>query len=189
MGGVGHDVGVGRVVDLRTLGITKMVMLTGDNERVARAVAMAVGLEDVRAGLLPEDKIAAVAALVGQHGQAAMVGDGANDGPALARATVGIAMGGAGTDVALEAADVVLMSDELGMLPFAVGLGRAARAVILQNLFIAIGAIALLIPATLFGWAGLGVAVLIHEGSTIIVVLNALRLLTYGGQPKAGSVE
>jgi Cd2+/Zn2+-exporting ATPase len=176
--------------DLRALGVTKMVMLTGDNERVARAVATAVGLDDVRASLLPEDKIAAVAALVGQHGQAAMVGDGANDGPALARATVGIAMGGAGTDVALEAADVVLMSDDLGMLPFAVGLGRAARAVILQNLFIALGAIALLIPATLFGWAGLGVAVLIHEGSTIIVVFNALRLLTYGGsQRSAPSVK
>jgi Cd2+/Zn2+-exporting ATPase len=88
-------------------------------------------------------------------------------------------MGGAGTDVALEAADVVLMSDDLGKLPFAVGLSRAARAVIRQNLFIALGAIALLIPATLFGWAGLGLAVLIHEGSTIVVVLNALRLLNY----------
>ena len=105
------------LAELRSLGVAKTVMLTGDNERVARAVAQAVGLEDVRASLLPEDKIAAVASLVEQYGQAAMVGDGANDGPALARATVGIAMGGAGTDVALEAADVVLMSDELGKLP------------------------------------------------------------------------
>ena len=162
-------------------------MLTGDNERVARAVAQAVGLEDVRAGLLPEDKIAIVADLVKKYGQAAMVGDGANDGPALARATVGIAMGGAGSDVALEAADVVLMSDDLGKLPFAVGLSRAARAVICQNLFIALGAVALLIPATLFGWAGLGLAVLIHEGSTIVVVFNALRLLTYRATQKAGA--
>ena len=167
------------LAELRSLGVTKTVMLTGDNERVARAVAQAVGLEDVRASLMPEDKIAIVAGLVEQYGQAAMVGDGANDGPALARATVGIAMGGAGTDVALEAADVVLMSDDLGKLPFAVGLSRAARAVIRQNLFIALGAVALLIPATLFGWAGLGLAVLIHEGSTIVVVFNALRLLTY----------
>jgi Cd2+/Zn2+-exporting ATPase len=168
------------LAELRSLGVTKTVMLTGDNESVARAVAQAVGLDDVRASLLPEDKIAIVAGLVEQYGQAAMVGDGANDGPALARATVGIAMGGAGTDVALEAADVVLMSDDLGKLPFAVGLSRAARAVIRQNLFIALGAVALLIPATLFGWAGLGLAVLIHEGSTIVVVFNSLRLLFYG---------
>ncbi len=176
------------LTELRSLGVANTVMLTGDNERVARAVGQAVGLEDVRAGLMPEDKIAAVASLVEQYGQAAMVGDGANDGPALARATVGIAMGGAGTDVALEAADVVLMSDDLGKLPFAVGLSRAARAVIRQNLFIALGAVALLIPATMFGWAGLGLAVLIHEGSTIVVVLNALRLLTYRAAPKAGAI-
>ena len=177
------------LAELRSLGITKTVMLTGDNERVARAVAQAVGLEDVRASLMPEDKIAIVAGLVERYGQAAMVGDGANDGPALARATVGIAMGGAGTDVALEAADVVLMSDDLGKLPFAVGLSHAARAVIRQNLFIALGAVALLIPATLFGWAGLGLAVLIHEGSTIVVVFNALRLLAYHPRPEVGSVS
>ena len=171
------------LAELRALGIIKTVMLTGDNERVARAVAQTVDLEDVHASLLPEDKIAAVADLVKAYGQAAMVGDGANDGPALARATVGIAMGGAGTDVALEAADVVLMGDDLGKLPFAVGLGRAARTIIRQNLFIALGAVALLVPATLFGWAGLGVAVLIHEGSTLVVVFNALRLLTYSTSP------
>jgi Cd2+/Zn2+-exporting ATPase len=176
------------LAELQSLGVTKAVMLTGDNERVARAVADAVGLEDVRASLLPEDKIAAVARLVEQYGQAAMVGDGANDAPALARATVGVAMGGAGSDVALEAADVVLMSDELCKLPFAVGLSRAARAVIRQNLFIALGAVVLLIPATLFGWAGLGLAVLIHEGSTIVVVLNALRLLAYPAPAKAGPI-
>lgn len=162
-------------------------MLTGDNERVARAVAKAVGLEDVQASLLPEEKVAAVAKLVEQYGQVAMLGDGVNDAPALARATVGIAMGGAGNDVALEAADVVLMGDELGKLPLAVGLSRAARAVIRQNLLIALGTIALLIPATLFGWAGLGLAVFIHEGSTIVVVFNALRLLTYRAMPRAGA--
>lgn len=164
---------------LQSLGITKTMMLTGDNERVAQAVAQQVGLRDVRAGLLPEDKVTAVARLVALYGQAAMVGDGVNDAPALARATVGIAMGGAGTDVALETADVALMGDELGKLPFAVALSRAARRAIRQNLFISLGVVAVLIPATLLGWAGIGVAVLIHEGSTIVVVLNALRLLTY----------
>lgn len=167
---------------LGALGIAKIVMLTGDNERVARAVAHEVGLSEVRASLLPEDKVAVMANLVEEYGQAAMVGDGVNDAPALARATVGIAMGGAGTDVALETADIALMGDELDKLPFAVALSRAARRTIRQNLFIALGVVALLIPATLFGWAGIGVAVLIHEGSTIVVVLNALRLLTYHEQ-------
>jgi Cd2+/Zn2+-exporting ATPase len=143
-----------------------------------------VGLSEVRASLLPEDKVSAMASLVAQHGQAAMVGDGVNDAPALARATVGIAMGGAGTDVALETADVALMGDDLGKLPFAVALSRAARGVIRQNLFVSLGVVALLIPATLFGWAGIGVAVLIHEGSTIVVVLNALRLLAYHEQQR-----
>ena len=164
---------------LRAAGIARPVMLTGDNERVARAVAREVGLDDVRASLLPEDKVKAMAELVERHGLTAMVGDGVNDAPALARATIGIAMGGAGTDVALETADIALMGDELGKLPFAVALSRAARSVIRQNLFLSLGVVALLIPATLFGWAGIGIAVLIHEGSTIVVVLNALRLLTY----------
>ena len=170
------------LAELRALGIAKTVMLTGDNERVARAVAQGVGLSEVRASLLPEDKVGAIASLVEQYGLAAMVGDGVNDAPALARATVGIAMGGAGSDVALETADVVLMGDELGKLPFAVALSRAARSAIRQNLLISLGVVALLIPATLFGWAGIGVAVLIHEGSTIVVVLNALRLLSYREQ-------
>jgi Cd2+/Zn2+-exporting ATPase len=167
---------------LQSLGVVKTVMLTGDNERVARVVAQELGVNEVRAGLLPEDKVAAVAKLVEQHGLVAMVGDGVNDAPALARATVGIAMGGAGTDVALETADVALMGDDLGKLPFTVALSRGARAVIRQNLLISLGVVALLIPATLSGWAGIGVAVLIHEGSTVVVVLNALRLLTYHGQ-------
>ncbi|TAH44644.1 MAG: cadmium-translocating P-type ATPase [Betaproteobacteria bacterium] len=164
---------------LHALGIAERVMLTGDNERVARTVAQDVGLNDVRASLLPEDKVTAMAELVARYGQVAMVGDGVNDAPALARATVGIAMGGAGSDVALETADIVLMGDELGKLPFAVSLSRAARTAIRQNLYLSLGVVALLIPATLSGWAGIGVAVLIHEGSTIVVVLNALRLLRF----------
>ena len=166
---------------LHQLGIRKTIMLTGDNERVGRAIADAVGLDEVEAGLLPEDKVKAMEELGQRYGQVAMVGDGVNDAPAMARATVGIAMGGAGTDVALETADVALMADDLSKLPFAVALSRASRRIIRQNLYVSLGVVALLIPATLFGWAGIGVAVLIHEGSTVVVVVNALRLLAYRG--------
>lgn len=164
---------------LRQLGIRKTIMLTGDHERVGRAVASEIGLDEVKADLLPEDKVKAIAELGERYGQVAMVGDGVNDAPAMARATVGIAMGGAGTDVALEAADVALMADDLSKLPFAVALSRASRRIIRQNLWVSLGVVAILIPATLFGWAGIGVAVLVHEGSTMIVVINALRLLTF----------
>ena len=170
---------------LHEIGIRKTIMLTGDNERVGRAIADAIGLDEVQAGLLPEDKVAAMEALGQRHGQVAMVGDGVNDAPAMARATVGIAMGGAGTDVALETADVALMADDLSKLPFAVALSRASRRIIRQNLFVSLGVVALLIPATLFGWAGIGLAVLVHEGSTVVVVINALRLLTYEGRASA----
>ena len=174
---------------LRQLEIRKTIMLTGDHESVGRAIADAVGLDEVKAGLLPEDKVQAMDDLSRRYGLVAMVGDGVNDAPAMARAAVGIAMGGAGTDVALETADVALMADDLSKLPFAVALSRASRRVIRQNLWISLGVVVLLIPATLLGWAGIGVAVLLHEGSTLFVVLNALRLLAYpsasgeGGKP------
>jgi len=167
---------------LHRIGVRKTIMLTGDNESVGRAIADAVGLDEVHAGLLPEDKVTAMEELGQRYGRVAMVGDGVNDAPAMARATVGIAMGGAGTDVALETADVALMADDLSRLPFAVALSRASRRIIRQNLFVSLGVVALLIPATLFGWAGIGLAVLIHEGSTIVVVINALRLLAYEDQ-------
>ena len=166
---------------LLDLGIRKLVMLTGDNRSVAQQVAQMVGVTDVRAELLPEDKLTAIRELQAEHGLVAMVGDGVNDAPALATATVGIAMGGAGTAVALETADVALMSDDLGKLPFAVGLSRASRSVIRQNLAISLGVIGLLIVTSVFGLMALSGAVILHEGSSILVVLNALRLLRYEG--------
>jgi len=164
---------------LSDMGIRSLIMLTGDNAQVAGTIARAAGVTDVRSGLLPEDKVTAIQDLMQQHGQVAMVGDGVNDAPALAHATVGIAMGAGGSDVALETADVALMGDDLSKLPFAVALSRQSRAIIRQNLWIALGVIALLVPSTLFGFARLGVAVVFHEGSTLVVVANALRLLRF----------
>jgi Zn2+/Cd2+-exporting ATPase len=166
---------------LQALGIEKTAILTGDNPRVAAAITKEAGLTEYYADLMPEDKAKAIQDLAKKYGIVAMVGDGVNDAPALANATVGIAMGGASTDVALETADVALMSDNLGRLPFAVGLGRATRSIILQNLAIALGVIIVLVIASLAGWTGIGVAIFFHEGSTILVVLNALRLLGYRG--------
>ncbi len=164
---------------LRKLGVRQLVMLTGDNEQVAARIGAQVGVTDVRAGLLPEQKLEAIRELQAEYGAIAMIGDGVNDAPALATATVGIAMGGAGTAVALETADVALMADDLGKLPFAVGLSRASRAVIRQNLGVSLGVIVLLIVTSVIGAVELSGAVVLHEGSSLIVVLNALRLLGF----------
>ena len=167
------------LLQLHQIGIKHLVMLTGDNQKVAAHLAPLVGVTDVRADLLPEHKVAAIQQLQAEFGGVAMIGDGVNDAPALANATVGIAMGAGGTDVALETADIALMADDLSKLPFAVGLSRQAKNIIRQNLWISLGVIAILVPSTLFGFARLGVAVVFHEGSTLVVVLNALRLLRY----------
>ncbi|MCG2787780.1 MAG: cadmium-translocating P-type ATPase [Anaerolineae bacterium] len=167
---------------LKQTGVAHTIMLTGDNSRSASAIAKEIGLTEFRADLMPEDKLAVIRELVKEYGQVAMIGDGVNDAPALANATVGIAMGGAGTDVALQTADVALMGDDLSKLPFAVGLGRATRAIIVQNLFISLGVIALLIITSITGIVSIGVAVVFHEGSTLVVVANALRLLGYQNQ-------
>jgi Cd2+/Zn2+-exporting ATPase len=168
---------------LKTLGIEHLVMLTGDNRAVAARIAQEVGVTDFKAGLLPEDKLTAIRELRLAHGPIGMVGDGVNDAPALASATVGIAMGGAGTAVALETADVALMGDDLEKLAYSVALSRASQRIIKQNLFIALGVIGLLVIASLSGAIVLSVAVVFHEGSTVVVVLNSLRLL--GWKPRA----
>ncbi len=164
---------------LRKLGIERIVMLTGDNQGVANAVARAIGITDPLGSLLPEDKVEHVKRLREEEGAVAMIGDGVNDAPAMASSTVSIAMGAAGSDVALETADVALMADRLDNLPFAIGLSRQARRIIKQNLWISLGVVAILVPLTVFGVASLGPAVIAHEGSTMVVVLNALRLLAY----------
>ncbi len=174
------------IANLRTLGITRMVMMSGDNQRVADAVAKDVGLDEAFGDLMPEDKVAAIKRLRSEQ-EVAMVGDGVNDAPAMANATVGIAMGAAGSDVALETADVALMGDDLARLPFVIGLSRSTNRIIKQNLWISLGMVAVLVPATLFGLQ-LGAAVVFHEGSTLLVVANALRLLTYRERPISGRV-
>ncbi|MEO5815033.1 MAG: heavy metal translocating P-type ATPase, partial [Gemmatimonadaceae bacterium] len=163
---------------LRSVGIERVLMLTGDNARVGHAVATEVGIQEVRADLLPEDKLSIIKDLV-REGPVAMVGDGVNDAPALAHATVGIAMGGAGTAAALETADVALMGDDLERLVFAIGLSRQARSVIRQNLAISLGVIVVLVVAAVTGRVGIGTAVVFHEGSTLVVIANGLRLLAY----------
>ncbi len=167
---------------LHRLGIQRVVMLTGDNERVARAVARQAGVDEYYADLLPQDKVALIKRLskAGDRPRhVAMVGDGVNDAPALASASLGIAMGAAGTDVALETADVVLMSDDLRQIAYAIALSRQARRVIIQNLAFAIAVIVMLVMAALGLQLPLPLGVVGHEGSTVIVVLNGLRLLLF----------
>ncbi|MEM6560434.1 MAG: heavy metal translocating P-type ATPase [Planctomycetota bacterium] len=164
--------------ELHEMGVRRTIMISGDNGKVAAAVAREVGIDEAWGDLMPEDKVASIEKLRADEGRVAMVGDGVNDAPAMAAATVGIAMGAAGSDVALETADVALMADDLRHLPFAVGLSRKSRGIIRQNLWLSLGMVAFLVPATIFG-LGIGPAVALHEGSTLIVVFNALRLLGY----------
>lgn len=164
---------------LHKLGIRKMIMLTGDNQKVAEAVAKETGITHAWGNLLPEQKVKAIEKLRASEKKVAMVGDGVNDAPAMAKSTVGIAMGAAGSDVALETADIALMADKLENLPFAIGLSKKAHGIIRQNLVISLGMVVILIPLTILGYASIGPAVIGHEGSTLVVVFNALRLLAY----------
>ena len=168
------------VRDLHELGIEHLVMLTGDHADAADAIARGLDLDAVEAELSPEDKLARIDTLKERYSVVAMIGDGVNDAPALAHANVGIAMCAAGTDVAMETADIVLMGSEIERLPETIRLARKSRRIIGQNLIIALAVIAVVAPLAALGIATLGLAVLLHEGSTIVVVLNALRLLRGG---------
>ncbi len=176
---------VSTLAALKKMGIKRMIMLTGDNQKVANAIAKNIGITDPMGSLLPEDKVKVIEQLKEQEGGVAMVGDGVNDAPAMAKSTVGIAMGAAGSDVALETADIALMADKLDNLPFAIGLSRKAKLIIKQNLIISLGMVAILVPLTIMGTIAIGPAVVGHEGSTVIVVLNALRLLKYESEKRS----
>ena len=162
---------------LRGQGVQRIVMLTGDSQGTAKAIAAELGVDEFQAELLPEDKVAAVEALRRQHGSIAMVGDGVNDAPALAAADVGIAMGAAGSDAALETADIALMADELLKLPYAFRLSRATVRNIKANLAISVVLKAAFVVAAVAGVATLWMAVLADTGASVIVIANALRLL------------
>ncbi len=165
---------------LRQAGVAHLVMVTGDDAGTARAIATAVGIDEVRAELFPEDKSRILGELRARYGPVAMIGDGVNDAPALAAADVGIALGAAGSDVALETADVVLMGEDLRELAHAVDLSHRARAIVRQNLTFAVSVMVVLVVLALGGWIGLTTGVIGHEGSTVLVVFNGLRLLRTG---------
>ena len=167
----------GAIEMLRSQGIEHIAVLTGDHEASARALAEHLGLDTWRAGLLPEDKVAAVNELRSRFGALAMVGDGVNDAPALATADVGIAMGVAGTDAALETADVALMSDELVKIPYAIRLSRATSRNIRANIAFSLALKAAFLVMAVAGAATLWMAVIADTGASLIVIANALRLL------------
>ena len=164
------------IADLRRQGIKKLILLTGDNPTTAAAIARQAGMDEFRAGLLPQEKVRVVHHLLGQYKTVGMVGDGINDAPALAASSVGIAMGSAGTDVALETADIALMGDDLSRLGYTITLSRKALRIIRQNLVISFLAIGLLISLTFLGILNLTLAIIGHEGSALLVIANAMRL-------------
>lgn len=169
----------GLLKTLKHLGVQSTVMLTGDNAATAQTVAQAVGVDQVYADLLPEDKVKVIKTLQQQYGTVAMVGDGINDAPALAQASVGIAMGQSGSDIALETADIVLMADRLEKLAQAIRLGVKSQQIIKQNIVLALTSVAVLLVANFWGALTLPAGVLGHEGSTLLVTLNGLRLLRF----------
>lgn len=170
------------VKELKKQGLKKVVMLTGDNERAAKAIAETAGLDSYYSQLLPEDKVRVLKGLQETYGRAVMVGDGVNDAPALATADLGIAVGGVGSDVAMETADVVLMSEEIGKLSYAIGLSRATVVNMKQNITFALIVAAFLLAGVLIKTVNLSIGMLVHELSVILVVINAIRLLAYGNK-------
>ncbi|MAS06918.1 MAG: heavy metal translocating P-type ATPase [Ahrensia sp.] len=165
------------VAKLHAQGVKAIVMLTGDNERTARAVAAEVGIDEVRAELLPEDKVAAIEELVARHDVVAMIGDGVNDAPAMARAHYGIAMGAVGSDAAIETADIALMTDDIARVPWLIGHSRRTMTIIRQNIGISLATKGLFVGLTAFGMASMWGAIAADVGVSLVVVANALRLL------------
>lgn len=165
------------VENLRRAGVKRVLMLTGDNERVARAVATQVGIDEVRAGLLPEDKLEVIRNLQAQGHTVAMVGDGVNDAPALALANVGVAMGAAGSGVAIETADIALMTSNLARIPESIALAKRTNGVMRSNIVIALVTVAALLAGVLFGGVTMAIGMLVHEASVLVVIINAMRLL------------
>ena len=165
------------VKTLHAEGIRQVVLLTGDNKGAAETIGRNLGVDETRYELMPEDKLNAIRSLQSKYGRVAMVGDGINDGPALAAADVGIAMGGVGSDTALETSDVVLMSDNLMRIPAAIRLGRKALSVIRQNIVIALSVKVLFLGLGVMGMTSLWLAILADDGATLVVILNSLRLL------------
>lgn len=162
---------------MRLLGVQKIAMLTGDNEETALAISSELGISEVYAGLLPDEKTQIIESFVNEGRHVLMVGDGINDAPSLARANVGVAMGGLGSDVALNAADIVLMRDRLDQVPMLIKLGRKTNKIIRVNLMFGAGMILTLTIASMFFKLPLTLAVIGHEGSTVLVILNGIRLL------------
>lgn len=163
--------------ELKRIGVEKTVMLTGDDRLTAQAFAREVGVDDVRSELLPQEKVAAIQELKKRYDRIAMVGDGINDAPALAAATSGIAMGGAGSDTTLETADIVLMADDLSRLPFTIRLSRSALRVIKQNITSSLVIKAVATVMAFSGWLTLWLAILADMGATLLVTANGMRLL------------
>lgn len=200
---VGNDAGVTGVLELRdrirpdvkgivarlhAQGVNTIVMLTGDNARTARAVAAEVGIDEVRASLLPEDKVTAIEELVANHDMVAMIGDGVNDAPAMARAHYAIAMGAVGSDAAIETADIALMTDDIGKVPWLIDHSRRTMSIIHQNIVVSLATKAVFVAATAFGMASMWGAIAADVGVSLLVVANALRLLDdrQGKRPPAG---
>ncbi|WP_407925885.1 heavy metal translocating P-type ATPase [Alterinioella nitratireducens] len=179
------------VAKLHAQGVRTIVMLTGDNERTARAVAAEVGIDEVRAELLPEQKVDAIEELVDSHAMVAMIGDGVNDAPAMARAHFGIAMGAIGSDAAVETADIALMTDDIGKVPWLIGHSRRTMWIIRQNIGLSLATKSVFVGLTAFGMASMWGAIAADVGVSLLVVMNALRLLNGkadGGAPKGGEL-
>ena len=166
------------LAELKASGVKRIVMLTGDNASTERAIASELGIDEVHADLMPEGKVSAIAQLQAQGHRVAMVGDGINDAPALAKANVGIAMGGGGTQTALEAADIALITDDLGKIAAARAIARRADRTVQENLFVGVGVVHVLgITAALLGWIGPIQAAIIHVGPDVLVFVNSVKLL------------